>query len=62
MIKTFKEFLNESKKIEEKGEYQEFFMKTLEDFGVSSPSELSDEKKKEFFEYIEKNWTKEKQG
>jgi len=46
--------------IKEENEYQEFFKTVLEKFKVKSPAELSDEKKKEFFNYIEKNWTKEK--
>ena len=38
-------------------EYQEFFKKALKKFGVESPAELeSDEKKKEFFDYVDKNW------
>ena len=42
---------------EEDSEYQEFFQKCLKKFGVESPAELeSDEKKKEFFDYVDKNW------
>ena len=42
---------------EEDSEYQEFFKKALKKFGVESPAELeSDEKKKEFFDYVDKNW------
>jgi hypothetical protein len=40
--------------------YQEFFMKKLKEFGVSSPSELDDDKKKEFFDEISKEWDSEK--
>lgn len=44
-------------KNEEDSEYQEFFQKCLKKFGVESPAELeSDEKKKEFFDYVDKNW------
>lgn len=39
-----------------RSEYQEFFRKTLDKFGVDSPDELSDEKKKEFFDYVDKEW------
>jgi len=46
--------------IKEENEYQEFFKTVLDKFKVKSPAELSDEKKKEFFNYIEKFWTKEK--
>ena len=41
---------------EKQKKYQAFFAKTLKKFGVSSPSELEGEKKKEFFDYIDKNW------
>jgi hypothetical protein len=41
---------------EEDSEYQEFFKKALEKFGVESPDELDDEKKKEFFDYVDANW------
>jgi hypothetical protein len=45
---------------EEDNEYQKFFKKTLKDkFDANSPAELDDEKKKEFFAYIKKNWTKD---
>ena len=37
-------------------EYEKFFMKCLKKFGVESPEELDDDKKKEFFDYIDKNW------
>ena len=39
-----------------KEEYQKFFKEKLEKFGVKSPAELDDEKKKEFFEEIKKEW------
>ena len=41
---------------ETKEEYQEFFNKTLKKFDVKSVAELDDNKKKEFFNYIEDNW------
>ena len=41
---------------EGKEKYQKFFNSALDKFGVKSPAELSDEKKKEFFNYIEKNY------
>ena len=42
---------------EEDTEYEKFFRKALKKFGVSDPSEFdSDEKKKEFFDYIDKNY------
>jgi len=39
-----------------KEEYKKFFNSALEKFGVKSPAELDDDKKKEFFNYIDKNW------
>ena len=40
----------------EEGDYQAFFQKALAKFGVSSPEELDDEKKKELFNYVDKNY------
>jgi len=37
--------------------YQKFFNGVLKKFGVKSPSQLKGDKKKEFFDYIDKNWT-----
>lgn len=42
--------------LNEKADYKEFFQKKLEKYGVKSPSELSKEKKKEFFDEIDKEW------
>jgi len=36
--------------------YQEFFEKTLKKYGVKSPSELSDEDKKKFFDEVDAGW------
>jgi hypothetical protein len=44
-----------------KEEYQKFFNAALKKFGAKSPAEMDDEKKKKFFNYIDKNWTKEEQ-
>tara|TARA_R110001592_G_scaffold88271_2_gene259997 strand:- start:982 stop:1380 length:399 start_codon:yes stop_codon:yes gene_type:complete len=41
---------------EEDTEYEKFFRKALKKFGVSNPSELDDDKKKEFFDYVDKNY------
>ena len=38
------------------GDYQAFFQKALAKFGVSSPDELDDEKKKELFNYVDANY------
>ena len=44
------------KKLKEETEYQKFFTKALKKYGKSSPSEMSDDEKKEFFDYVDKNW------
>ena len=37
--------------------YDEFFAKAMKKFGISSPADLKDEKKKkEFFNYVDKNY------
>ena len=40
----------------DKEEYQKFFNAALKKFGISSPDELDDDKKKEFFNHVDKNW------
>ena len=40
----------------DKNKYQKFFKSALKKFGVKSPAELKGEKKKEFFNYVDKNW------
>ena len=60
----FREWLREAESketIKEETEYQKFFAKKLEKFGVSSPAELSDEDKKKFFSEIEAEWKSEKE-
>ena len=38
-------------------DYDEFFNKAMKKFGISSPADLkTDEKKKEFFDYVDKNF------
>ena len=41
--------------------YQKFFMKTLKKFNVSSPAELKGDKEKEFYNFIDKNWSGKKE-
>lgn len=41
---------------EGKEEYEKFFRSALKKFNIKSPAELDDSKKKEFFNYIEKNY------
>ncbi|MCK5021290.1 MAG: hypothetical protein KAS32_30040 [Candidatus Peribacteraceae bacterium] len=45
----------------EEGGYRDFFRSKLKKYGVSSPTELSPEKKKKMFDEIEKEWTGEKE-
>ena len=40
----------------DKEAYQKFFNGALKKFGVKSPSQLKGDKKKEFFDYVDKNW------
>ena len=48
---------DEVKEVEgDKAEYQKFFNSALKKFGVNSPDELPDDKKKEFYNYIDANW------
>ncbi len=46
---------------DEQKEFQAFFKKTLKDFGVDSPADLDDEKKKEFFKAIDKGFKSDKE-
>ena len=47
----------------EEGDYEEFFQKAMKKFGISSPDELgSDEKKKEFFNYVDTNYKAKAEG
>ena len=60
----FREWLREAEgkeTIKEETEYQKFFAKKLEKFGVSSPAELSVEDKKKFFDEIDAEWEGEKE-
>jgi hypothetical protein len=36
--------------------YEKFFQGAMKKFGISSPDELEDDKKKEFFNYVDKNY------
>jgi len=38
------------------GDYEAFFKSALKKFGVNSPEELDDEKKKDLFNYVDKNY------
>ena len=43
-------------------EYREFFDKKLKKYDVGSPSELSEDQKKKFFDEIDKDWTGENES
>tara|TARA_Y100000114_G_scaffold29096_1_gene24848 strand:- start:34 stop:636 length:603 start_codon:yes stop_codon:yes gene_type:complete len=54
IAKTFGDQLGEAKHDKD---YEEFFDKAMKKFGISSPADLkTDEKKKEFFDYVDKNF------
>lgn len=57
---ALKKDIAESYKFIEESEYQEFFRSMLKKFGVTGVNQLKGDKKKEFFDTIEKKWTKEK--
>ena len=40
----------------EENRYEKFFQSAMKKFGISSPDELDDEKKKDFYNYVDKNW------
>ena len=59
-----KKALNENKtkmivkRLKEDTEYQEFFKKAMDKFKINSPADLKDPaKKKEFFDYVDDNYT-----
>lgn len=54
------DLIEASKKVvESSAAYKKFFDGALKKFGVTSPAELSGDKKKEFFDYVDKNWNGE---
>ena len=42
-------------------EYQKFFKSALKKFGVTAPDKLEGDKKKEFYNYVDKNWKSDKE-
>ena len=54
---------DETKDQIEEGDYEEFFQSAMKKFGISSPDELgSDEEKKKFFNYVDKNYSAKAEG
>lgn len=49
-------------KLVEETEYQKFFKSMLDKYGVNSPAELDDEKKKEFFDAVDAGWKGENES
>jgi|AntRauTorckE6833_2_1112554.scaffolds.fasta_scaffold110718_2 hypothetical protein len=49
-------FVNEQELSNLQKEYREYFQQKLEEFDVTSPAKLSDEKKKEFFNAVKAGW------
>ena len=46
----------------EEGDYEQFFQSAMKKFGINSPDELKDDaKKKEFFNYVDKNYKAKKE-
>ena len=45
-----------SEEITEDDDYQQFFQSALKKFDASSPADMDDEKKKKFFNYVDKNY------
>lgn len=41
--------------------YQEFFREKMKEWGINSPQDLDEKKRKQFFEDVKKGWNK-KQG
>ena len=61
LVSAVKDVLAGKRPVEEKSgdaeAYKKFFDSVLKKFKVGSPSELDDDQKKKFYDYIDKNWT-----
>jgi hypothetical protein len=57
---ALKKDIAESLKFIEESEYQKYFETMMKKFGVTKPSELKGDKKKEFFNAVDKGWKTEK--
>ena len=54
--------MTKKKEVEIKeGDYEAFFKSAMKKFGISSPDELDDDKKKEFFNYVDANYKAKKE-
>ena len=45
----------------DEGDYEAFFQSAMKKFGIKSPDELDDDKKKEFFNYVDANYKAKKE-
>ena len=45
-----------NEELTEDDEYEKFFKSALKKFDASSPADMDDEKKKKFFNYVDKNY------
>ena len=50
------EDMDEAEQSAKQKKYQAFFQTALKKFGAKSPAELEDDKKKEFFDYVDANY------
>ena len=59
-----KDLIEDSRKLLQRStDYEEFFKKALKKFGVNSPADFkSDEEKKKFFDYVDKNYKGKNEG
>ncbi len=61
-VKDYEEVIQDGTPLEEKDtKYQEFFRKALKKFGVTEPDQLTGEKRKAFYNYVDKNWKAKKE-
>ena len=60
MSEIYSNILKESSEKILESAYHKFFKDSLAKFGVKSPMQLDKDKRKEFFEYISKNWKSKK--
>jgi hypothetical protein len=62
IVRSIKKTISELKTISEQNAYQEFFKSVLAKYGVKSPTQLPPDKRREFFKYVPKEWSKQKKG
>lgn len=57
-MKNLRYIIQEAEQSKLQKEYEEYFTKLLDKYGVKSPADLSEEEKKKFFDEVQKGWTK----